>query len=261
MQVLRGQADDLLIVEKRAHPVVLAAPGIGPAVQRINIVRLQLQPIVEIGDGAVIVAFAGPDQSAIVEGSGILRVELDRLAVVPNGIVVLALVGICDTAIVVIFAILGIEADRLAEIGDRFVLIALEYPTDSTVVVAIGLDRIEVDHGAEIGDSAVIVMSFRPYIAALEIGDDMVAAWLRRVVDDACAGLDANRLIDLVVADTVAPGSEGREHAGEQKYTGGEDRSAEAEPIQPRARQRGRHVYLRVHCANSCNAALAAARS
>src|SRR5262245_14838410 len=81
---------------------VIALGGIGPAaiVVRELVVGLELQSLIVICDGCVVLALLRVGVAAIVEGTR-LRVELDGLGVLADGFIVIALGLIVVAAIVV----------------------------------------------------------------------------------------------------------------------------------------------------------------
>jgi hypothetical protein len=63
----------------------------GAAVVSAGVFRIELDRLVEIGDGAVVFALFRIGAAAVAIGPSVFRIDLDRLAVVGDGTVVVAL--------------------------------------------------------------------------------------------------------------------------------------------------------------------------
>ena len=68
---------------------------------------------------------AAPGEAAVGVGGGVFRIEPDRLVEVGDGAVVVALVALGDAAVGVGDGVFRIEPDRLVEVGDGAVVVAL----------------------------------------------------------------------------------------------------------------------------------------
>jgi len=86
---------------------------------------LILIALVEVLDGALVVADVAIGQAAAVIGDGVVAVELDGAVVIRNGAVGLALGAIGHAAIEVGEAVIGVEFDRLAQDIDGALVVAL----------------------------------------------------------------------------------------------------------------------------------------
>src|SRR5262249_3837055 len=92
-----------------------------------------LDGLVVIVDGAIVVAPAQL-RVATVEVSLSRRLELDRLIVIRNGAVVLVLVFVSHAAIVVSHGESRVELDRLVGVLDGAIIISLKSVTDAAIV-------------------------------------------------------------------------------------------------------------------------------
>jgi len=63
---------------------------VAATVEDFGVVRIELDRLVMVLDGAVEFAFAYVGVAAIAEGVGVVRIELDRLVIVLDGAVVFA---------------------------------------------------------------------------------------------------------------------------------------------------------------------------
>src|SRR4029077_18804430 len=88
-------------------------------------IRVEPDCLVEVPDGAVVLALVSIGGAPAVEGDRVIRVELDRLIVVPDGVVVLALVAVRVTAVDKSEGIIRVELDRLIEVLDGTVILVL----------------------------------------------------------------------------------------------------------------------------------------
>ena len=76
---------------RQAKPRLLKARGV---------LRVELDRLIEVGDGAVGVALHAVGHAAVVEGHRHAGIELDRLVEVGDGAVEIALVAVGETAVV-----------------------------------------------------------------------------------------------------------------------------------------------------------------
>src|ERR1039457_2062397 len=80
--------------------VALRLLGHSAIVEGTGVVRIELDGLVVVVDGAVVLAFVEVGVAAIGEGQGVVRIELDGLVEILDGAVVLAFVGVGAAAIV-----------------------------------------------------------------------------------------------------------------------------------------------------------------
>ena len=101
----------------------------------MDVIRVELDGLIVVRDGAIEVLLEIVGYAAVVEGQGEIRVEPDGLVVVCNGAVGRAHGTVRNAPIVVSIGVIRVEQDGLVEVRDSAVTVTL-------VVANLGLSQI-----------------------------------------------------------------------------------------------------------------------
>ena len=121
--------------------------------------RVELDGLVVVLDGAVVLAFGAVGEAAIDEDDRTFRVERDGLIVVLDGAIVLAFIAVGSAAIVEDVGVAGVELDGLVEVLDGAVVLAFIAVGGAAIVE--GDDEVvlrylaRLDHGGAAADPKV----------------------------------------------------------------------------------------------------------
>ena len=167
---LRGQCGDVLRVEPRRFLVIaqraIDITGCFACLRPQHVVvRARLQPdrMVEIGNGARVVALAQIELPAAAIGTGAIAAEADRLLIVLHRAVDKAEVAPNGGAVYVRRGRIGIEIDGGVVVGNGLAIIAARVPGIAAVLVGGRKVRRQRDRLIEVGDGV-------RNVAAIEIG-------------------------------------------------------------------------------------------
>src|SRR5262245_33960696 len=105
-----------------------------PVVEGGREIRLELDRLVVVVDGAIVVTLAELGVAAVEVVTFSRRLELDRLVVIEDGAVVFAVLVVGDAAVVVGDGEFGVELDRLVVVRNGAVIVALEPVADAAIV-------------------------------------------------------------------------------------------------------------------------------
>ena len=173
--VLCQQPQGLLLPLDRRNEVPSLGAGGGQGVEAVGILPVgqfagaggQLDGLLAVA--VLLVGAGGPEPGAFVVRRDILGIEADRLVVVGDRLVVLLLGGPGEAAVVVRWDVLGVKTDRLVVVGDRLVVLLLGGPGEAAVVVRRGVLGIEVDRLVVVSDRLVVLPLGAPGEAAVVV--------------------------------------------------------------------------------------------
>ncbi len=140
--------------------------------QRIAVSRIDLEHEVEVRNGALRLALGAIRHGAVVDRQRVTRIEPDRLIEILDGALVVALlvVGVA-AAVVDRRCVLRIELDRLIEVRNRVVVFALGAIGKAAAVERAGVPRIERDGLLEIGHRLIELALLAINLAAIAVRD------------------------------------------------------------------------------------------
>ena len=130
-----------------------------------------------VGFGALKVGLGSGlvDLAAVGEGGRIVGVELDRLIEVGNGAREVTLALVRETAVVPAQRVLAVDPDRLAVIGDGAIEIALGAQRIGAIVIGVAVVGIELDCLAVVGNGLVEILLAEPEQAPAVVGNCKLA--------------------------------------------------------------------------------------
>ena len=150
------ELDRLVIVLDGAVVLAFDLVGVATIEEGISVFRIELDGLVIVLDGAVVLAFALEGEATIEEGVGVSRIELDRLTAVQGGAVKVALVMVGGTTIIEGKSVFRIELNGLPEVLDGAVVFVSLVVGDAAVAKgegeALSLQLSGIDNGRTPGD-------------------------------------------------------------------------------------------------------------
>lgn len=120
-------------------------------------IRVELNRLVVIANGLVVLALGVVGQAAVIESYGVARVEAYRFIVIQDSAIVLAFVVISISAIGESLGVAGVEFDSASVVFDGAVHLAFRAVGQSAIVERAGVVRIELDRRAVVFDCTIVV--------------------------------------------------------------------------------------------------------
>jgi hypothetical protein len=122
---------------------------------RLEVLRLEPDDLLQLGDGAAVVALIHQQRGELVAREGVRRVELDGGLQLGDGLLDPTVVGVGEAEVQVCVRVLRIELDRLLVGGDRE-LRAVGGEEAGEVVVRGGAVRLELERGEVLGERLAV---------------------------------------------------------------------------------------------------------
>jgi hypothetical protein len=184
VDVVRIDTDGGIEIGNGAGKIVSEEPYLTASAEAAGIVGREPDRLAIVLAGARELALAAQGIAAVEVGADVVRIELDLLTVIGDGAIVIALavVGVAARAIDGRAGI-GIEPQHFGIVGDCLVVLAeLRFAAGANEISERGLRR-ELERALGIGDGALRLIGDRPKIGAVDIGFRVVRSDLDGLIE------------------------------------------------------------------------------